>query len=82
MDCNKLGSMPNITFTIQGRDFDLTPEQYVLKVSSGGETECLSGFIGMDLPHGLSWILGDVFIGPYYSLFDFEKNEVCFAEAR
>ncbi|XP_063727090.1 lysosomal aspartic protease-like [Symsagittifera roscoffensis] len=82
VDCKKLDSMPDVTFTIAGKDFTLTAEQYVLQVTSQGQTECLSGFIGLEIPTGPQWILGDVFIGPYYTLFDFETDQVCFAESK
>lgn len=32
VDCNKMADMPTITFTIQGKEFELAPEDYVLKV--------------------------------------------------
>lgn len=33
VDCDKLSELPDISFTIAGKEFGLTPEQYILKVS-------------------------------------------------
>ncbi|XP_032898812.1 pepsin A-like [Amblyraja radiata] len=76
VDCRYLPRMPYVTFTINGVDFPLPPSAYVLQES------CTSGFASMSLGGGEElWILGDVFIGEYYSIFDRGTNRVGLARA-
>ncbi|KAJ4794389.1 Aspartic protease family protein [Rhynchospora pubera] len=81
VDCDSVSSMPNVSFSIGGKTFDLTPEQYVLEVTQGGTSQCISGFIALDVPQGPLWILGDVFMGAYHTVFDYGNLRVGFAEA-
>jgi len=83
VDCSKLGTMPTATFVLGSQKYTLTPQQYVMQVGAAGEELCLLGFVGLNLPPqiGPIWILGDVFIGAYYTVFDYGNSQIGFAQA-
>jgi len=56
----------------------LTGADYILKITEGGESECLLGMEGIELPPQIQpfWILGDVFLRTVYSVFDIANKRV------
>ncbi|ELK30793.1 PREDICTED: gastricsin [Myotis davidii] len=78
--CNSVESLPTITFTISGSQFPLPPSAYVLNNNGycrlGIEATYLPSPNGQPL-----WILGDVFLKEYYSVYDMAHNRVGFAFA-
>jgi hypothetical protein len=81
--CIGIKLLPDMTFTIDGTPYVLTPEDYVLKITQDGVTECLLGVQSMEFPEGFNYfIMGDVFMRKYPSYFNMNDNTVSFMVAK
>lgn len=72
IDCSNTSNMPTLLFSIGGKVFGVPSSAYI--ISSGDM--CILGIGGMETQF---WILGDVFLGQYYSEFDMGNNRIGFA---
>lgn len=78
-DCSNVSQLPEIAFEIDGVDYALQPDDYVLKITQGDQTECVIAVMGQEFPDNFNYfILGDTFIRKYYSYFDKNNNRVGF----
>ncbi|KAF8165308.1 aspartic peptidase A1 [Crassisporium funariophilum] len=80
VDCAKVPNLPELTFYFGGKPYPLKGTDYILEVQG----TCISAFTGMDIhmPGGGSlWIIGDVFLRKYYTVYDLGKDAVGFAKS-
>lgn len=82
VSCSSLPNLPIMKIKLGGfATFSLRPIDYIIRV---GDT-CISGFVGVDFKTSQGkpgWILGDVFLRPYFSVYDAGKDRVGLAIAR
>lgn len=79
--CRGVSDLPNLTWTIDGIDYVMTPADYVLSVEQSGVTQCVMGVMSSDFPEGFNYfILGDSFMRKFYSFFDKKNNRVGFID--
>lgn len=79
VECEKRDSLPDLSFTLIGHNFTITPFDYILEVQGS----CIGAFMGMDFPEpvGPLAILGDAFLRKWYSVYDLKNNYVGLGKA-
>lgn len=79
VDCAKVDELPDVVFTIGGVEYTIPGKKTVIQAQG----TCLFAFMGMDFPPpGPQWILGDVFMREYYTVFNYEEKSIGFAKAK
>jgi saccharopepsin len=80
VDCAKVPDLPDLSFFFDGKAYPLKSTDYILNLQG----TCVSAFTGMDinLPGGDLWIVGDVFLRKYYTVYDLGKDAVGFATSK
>ncbi|XP_039987927.1 gastricsin-like [Xiphias gladius] len=81
VDCSQVNNLPTLIFVINGVSLPLPPYAYI---GQHGDQYCVVNITPTYLPSDDGqpmWILGDVFLREYYSIFDRTNNRVGFAEA-
>ncbi|CAH1401432.1 unnamed protein product [Nezara viridula] len=81
INCQNVEHLPSLIFTINGIDYDLDGEDYVLRFPTRFGTTCISTLVGMDLPEK-TWVLGDAFMKRFYTVFDQENGRVAFGQMK
>jgi cathepsin D len=103
-ECSNLRQLPNISYTIGGHEFEMTPDEYLIVMDlddskrefvqtyglaaatkpSNGQKQCDAGVAPLDLPppRGPIYVLGDVFMRKYYTIFDYDNRRIGLALAR
>lgn len=84
ISCSAIPQLPSLDFVMNGKTFSLEANKYVTKVLGIPLVPCLLAFTQIDVPEPLGplWILGDVFMRQYYSIFDYGNKRMGFATAR
>jgi len=79
IDCATINDLPDVVFTIDGTEYNIPGSKTVIQAQG----TCLFAFMGMDIPApGPQWILGDVFMREYYTVFNYVDQTIGFAKAK
>lgn len=79
IDCAKVPDLPDVVFTIGGTEYSIPGEKTIIQA----QNTCLFAFMALDIPApGPQWILGDVFMREYYTVFNYHDQTIGFAKAK
>ena len=83
LDCSGIEMLPKIIFNFDSNEYELEPQDYVLRVKALGKESCVMALMGADLPESFNYFsLGDVFMRRYYTFFNKEKDQLGFFDTK
>jgi len=79
--CEKARSLPPLNIQIGPYVFTINAPDYLIE--EAGDPLCVLGILGLDIPPpaGPLWIMGDVFIRQFYTVFDYGNQRLGFAKS-
>ncbi|EJC99573.1 endopeptidase [Fomitiporia mediterranea MF3/22] len=80
VDCKKVPEFPEFTLWFNGQAYPLKGSDYIIE----SQGLCTSSFTGINIngPGGALWIIGDVFLRRYYTVFDLGNDAIGFAKSK
>lgn len=92
-DCKDYHLGGNLTFVFGGEEYDLNTDEHVFQSQVMGVSSCRALMMPIDIPEpqylikfiiysGPLWIIGDIFMQKYYTVFNRDDNTVGFALAK
>lgn len=80
VDCSKIDQLPPFTFSIHNRSYIIKGRDYVVKRKHiFFFTRCMIGIVGSEQNEEKPWILGNIFLQQFYTIFDADNKQIAFA---
>ncbi|XP_043241326.1 cathepsin E-like [Amphibalanus amphitrite] len=82
LDCATLDTLPPLELVIAGRSLQMSPRQYTVVIPlTGGESLCLSGFVGLSEVPPADITVGTLFMQQFYAAYDMDNMQVGFTDS-